>query len=60
MAGQLQAKLVAGDEIVREPASCAFMMSVATPPNAVVFGGDRVRISEMRGSASTSKLWAHR
>ena len=28
-------------------ASCAFMMPVATPPNAVVFGSDRVRISEM-------------
>ena len=28
-------------------ASCAFMMPVATPPNAVVFGSDRVKISEM-------------
>ncbi len=28
-------------------ASCAFMMPVATPPNAVVFGSRRVRISEM-------------
>ena len=28
-------------------ASCAFMMPVATPPNAVVFGSDRVRIAEM-------------
>ncbi len=27
--------------------SCAFMMPVATPPNAVVFGSRRVRISEM-------------
>ena len=36
-------------------ASCAFMMPVATPPNAVVFGSDRVRIVEMarRGSSST-------
>ncbi len=28
-------------------ASCAFMMPVATPPNAVVFGSDRVKIAEM-------------
>jgi sodium-dependent dicarboxylate transporter 2/3/5 len=28
-------------------ASCAFMMPVATPPNAVVFGSERVSISEM-------------
>lgn len=28
-------------------ASCAFMMPVATPPNAVVFGSNRVRIAEM-------------
>jgi sodium-dependent dicarboxylate transporter 2/3/5 len=28
-------------------ASCAFMMPVATPPNAIVFGSDRVRIPEM-------------
>jgi len=28
-------------------ASCAFMMPVATPPNAIVFGGNRVRIPEM-------------
>ncbi len=28
-------------------ASCAFMMPVATPPNAVVFGSERVRIAEM-------------
>lgn len=28
-------------------ASCAFMMPVATPPNAVVFGSDRVTIPEM-------------
>lgn len=27
--------------------SCAFMMPVATPPNAIIFGSDRVRISEM-------------
>jgi sodium-dependent dicarboxylate transporter 2/3/5 len=27
--------------------SCAFMMPVATPPNAIVFGSDRVRIPEM-------------
>ncbi|MCP4360658.1 MAG: DASS family sodium-coupled anion symporter [Chloroflexi bacterium] len=28
-------------------ASCAFMMPVATPPNAIVFGSERVRIGEM-------------
>ena len=28
-------------------ASCAFMMPVATPPNAIVFGSERVRIPEM-------------
>ncbi len=28
-------------------ASMAFMMPVATPPNAVVFGSQRIRISEM-------------
>lgn len=28
-------------------ASCAFMMPVATPPNAIIFGSNRVRIPEM-------------
>jgi sodium-dependent dicarboxylate transporter 2/3/5 len=28
-------------------ASCAFMLPVATPPNAIIFGTDRVRVGQM-------------
>ncbi|MDJ0810659.1 MAG: anion permease, partial [Desulfobacterales bacterium] len=28
-------------------ASCAFMMPIATPPNAIVFGSRRIKMAEM-------------
>ncbi len=28
-------------------ASCAFMLPVATPPNAIIFGTNRIRIKDM-------------
>ena len=50
--------LVLGQEIGHEPpfelaitvgiaASCAFMLPVATPPNALVFGTDRIKLRDM-------------
>ncbi len=36
--------------------SCAFMMPVATPPNAIVFGSERVRIAEMAASGVVMNL----
>ena len=50
--------LVLGQEIGHEPpfelaitvgiaASCAFMLPVATPPNALVFGTERIKLREM-------------
>jgi sodium-dependent dicarboxylate transporter 2/3/5 len=34
-------------------ASCAFMMPVATPPNAIVYGTGRVTIQQM----ATAGIW---
>ena len=48
-------------------ASCAFMLPVATPPNAIVFGSGLIRQQEMMGvglvlnllSAAVVSLWAY-
>jgi sodium-dependent dicarboxylate transporter 2/3/5 len=39
-------------------ASMAFMMPVATPPNAVVFGSQRIRIAEMARTGIVLNLFA--
>ncbi|CAA0103964.1 Sodium-dependent dicarboxylate transporter SdcS [Zhongshania aliphaticivorans] len=38
-------------------ASCAFMMPVATPPNAVVFGSGELKIKDMMGMGFTINLF---
>ncbi len=39
-------------------ASCAFMLPVATPPNAIVFGSDRIRVPDMIRGGSLISLAA--
>ena len=39
-------------------ASCAFMMPVGTPPNAIVYGTRKVRFSGMFGFGARMDLWA--
>ena len=39
-------------------ASCAFMLPIATPPNAVVFGSGQIKISDMIKSGAILNLVA--
>ena len=39
-------------------ASCAFMLPVATPPNAIVFGSGRVRAREMAAAGVAMNVMA--
>ncbi len=44
--------------LVALAASCAFMLPVATPPNAIVFGSGRVRAQDMAAAGVTMNLMA--